>query len=120
MMAQHRGAARDAQRRRFLRGEEGSATVAAASIILVLSFVACLLIGAGVFLVAQHRARSAADMAAVSAAWALYQGEDACAEGRRVSELNGATLRRCTTEGADVILSVSVRSREAESRAGPL
>lgn len=103
-----------------LRDEQGNATIAAAGIILVLSLVGCILIGAGALLVAQHRAQSAADMAAVSAAWALYRGKDPCDEARRVSELNKATLRRCTTEDQDVLLSVSVRTREAQARAGPM
>lgn len=79
--------------------------------------------------VASHRARAAADLAALAAAGELMRGEPtslACAAGAQVAAVNGARLQTCIVSATEVRLSVSVRAgvkgvgvATARSRAGP-
>ena len=99
--------------------------------------VACLslllLVGAALGVVAamgrdQRVAESAADLAALAGAAAHQRGDDACAAAGAVADVNGARLRACLTDGADVVVRVVVagprwlgqqRDLEARARAGP-
>ncbi len=59
-----------------------------------------------------HRARAAADFAALAGARALVRGdgpERACAQARRLAMANGADLAGCAVEGGSVV-RVSVRT----------
>lgn len=83
--------------------------------------LAALVLGSAV--VASHRARLAADLAALAGAGRAQTGA-ACAEAGRVAARNGATLVSCSVEGSDVLLVVSVDAglsgqATARSRAGP-
>lgn len=89
--------------------EKGYATLPAAAIIAALVFLAAVLGAAGAMVLAQHRAYVAAELAAVAGAWAHSRGEDACAVASTVAELNGAKMRHCLVDGADV---------QVESRVG--
>jgi secretion/DNA translocation related TadE-like protein len=89
--------------------DRGSASVLLAAVmgvVVVLAGVAVLVAG---YEVAQRRARAAADLAAVSAAAAQAEGQDACAQARRTARDNGATVLRCSTVGDPVEYVVSVR-----------
>jgi len=78
---------------------------------------------------ASHRARAAADLAALAAAGVLMRGEPtgaACAAGAQVAMANHARLRQCIASATEVRLSVAVPAgikgvgvATARSRAGP-
>ena len=81
---------------RAVPAEEGSATVLTVAALGVLTIV----LGAALAVVGVvrdvHRARSAADLAALAAAQPLVRGGAAdCAAARSVAEANGAVLRAC-------------------------
>lgn len=72
---------------------------------------------------AAHRAQLAADLAAVAAAHALYEGADACTTARETATINSATLKGCTIDGADVEVTAAtttLRTHSRTARAGPL
>ena len=95
---------------RVRRGDQrGSASVLVAAVmgvVVVLTGVALLVAG---YEVAQHRARAAADLAAVSGAVAFAAGRDACDQARRTARDNDATVLSCSTVGDPVEYVVSVR-----------
>ncbi len=73
----------------------------------VVGLTAILLAG---YLVAVHRARGAADLAALSAAAAYQQGSDPCTQARRIAVANKARVVGCKLVGdpIDFVVSVSV------------
>lgn len=102
------------------------ATAFAVAAILALA-VAVLLIGRAA--VAAHSARSAADLAALAAAHALREGEDACGVASGIAVANRARLAVCTIDGDDVVTRAEVavdlgllgsRTASAVARAGPV
>jgi len=109
--------------------ERGSATVVTLAVIVVVLIltVSGLMLASAVL--ASHRARAAADLAALAAAGALMRAEPpsvACLLAARVAAANQASLERCTTAGAEVRLSAAVPTglkglgvATARSRAGP-
>jgi secretion/DNA translocation related TadE-like protein len=110
-------------------GERGSATVLMLAVIVaVLTLTVCgLLLSSAVL--ASHRARAAADLAALAAAGALLQGQPspaACQAAQTVATANHGRLRRCVAVGMDVSISLTVPAKirglgvaTARSRAGP-
>jgi secretion/DNA translocation related TadE-like protein len=60
------------------------------------------------YLAAVHKARAAADLAALSAAVAIGTGADGCAVARRVAADNGTRLSVCDRVGDQVDFVVSV------------
>jgi secretion/DNA translocation related TadE-like protein len=116
-------------RTRRLSDQGGSATVVMLAVIaavLTLTVSGLLLCGA---VLASHRARAAADLAALAAAGALLQGEpphSACQSAARVAAANHGRLQRCVAVGQDARISVAVATglrglgpATARSRAGP-
>jgi secretion/DNA translocation related TadE-like protein len=112
------------------RDERGSASLLAVG-------VALLLLGAGLVgalwaavSLGSHRATSAADLAALSAAQAVQSGaRDPCASARRIAADQEVDLRECAIEGEIVSITVAVRldlgaigspAVTAQARAGPL
>jgi secretion/DNA translocation related TadE-like protein len=109
--------------------ERGSATIVMLSVIAVV----LMLTVSGLFLasavLASHRARAAADLAALAAAGALIRGEPsaaACQLAERVAGANHGRVEHCTTFGPEVRLSIAVQAGRsglgiatARSRAGP-
>jgi secretion/DNA translocation related TadE-like protein len=90
--------------------ERGSATVLMAAIMgLVVTLGGAAMVIAG-YLVGHHRARSAADLAALSGAAAHVRGQDVCAEARRIARQNGAKAIRCNWVGDDIDFVVTVRT----------
>ena len=91
-------------------GERGSATVLMAAIMgVVVTLGAAAMVIAG-YLVGHHRARSAADLAALSGAVAHARGEDACDQARRIAPQNGAKVTSCARVGDDIDFVITVRT----------
>lgn len=89
--------------------ERGSASVLLAGVMGVVVLLSCAAMVVVGYAVAAHRARGAADLAAVSGAAAYGQGADACAQARRTAVDNGARLVRCDQVGDQVDYVVTVR-----------
>jgi secretion/DNA translocation related TadE-like protein len=111
------------------RRDDGSATVwvLVTGLVFVLVAVAVALVGSAT--VARHRARSAADLAALGAALRAWDGEEpACAWAAELSARNGARLIACRLEGLDAVVTVEVvpagvpglGAAVASARAGPV
>lgn len=69
-----------------------------------------------------HRARSAADLAALAGAGAYVRGGDACAAVRASAASNGAQVVRCSVQGSAQSFTVRVRvatDLHPRLRAGP-
>jgi secretion/DNA translocation related TadE-like protein len=102
--------------------------------VLVVAFAAVLLLvgcalGVVTAMVRAHRtAQAGADLAALSAARALSQGRDACAEAGLIATANAVSVIACRVEGTDVVVTVlaagphwlgQVADLSAQARAGP-
>ena len=61
------------------------------------------------YAVAVHRARAAADLAALSGAVAWSGGGDACAAARTIAQANGTTLESCDRFGDQLDFVITVR-----------
>ena len=105
---------------RILAGEEGYATVVAAGIIAAVASLLLAVAAVASLVVARHEAQVAADLAAVSGAWEVAKGRDACTKAEEVAALNGAELDSCDIEGRDVEVTARLRGRSAIARAGPV
>lgn len=110
--------------------ERASVTVVMLGVIgavLVLTISGLLLASA---VLSSHRARAAADLAALAAAAGLMRGDPittACAKAAQVAAANHGRLQQCTVTAADIRLSVAVDLgaagvgvATARSRAGPV
>lgn len=92
------------------RSQRGSASILMAGIMgVVVTLSATAMVVAG-YVVGHHRARAAADLAALSGAAAYAAGRDACAEARRAARTNGAAVTRCQRVGDDIDFVVTVRT----------
>lgn len=78
------------------------------AVILALSLAGICIAG---YLVAATRARTAADLAALSGATAYADGQDACAAARRNARANGASVVLCNQVGDAVDFVVTVRAQ---------
>ena len=119
-----------AARRRADRGmgDRGSMSILAAFLCaLTLVVGAAVIVVAGAH-VAAERARTAADLGALSAARMLRLGGDACAEAHRVAETNGSVVTSCRIDGQDTIVRIEhsagppiygAMTARATARAGP-
>jgi secretion/DNA translocation related TadE-like protein len=99
-------------------------------VVIMLGSAAIVIAG---YLAAHHRARAAADLAALSGAAAYQEGHDPCVQADRTARGNGATVRHCDQVGDQVDFVVTVRvtvairigmpglprTAEAEAYAGP-
>lgn len=103
-----------------LRDDGGNATILAAGVIAALASLTFVLASLGGARLDTHQARLAADLAAVAGAYALFYGEDGCAQSRRVAELNEAILAGCEPDNADIVLTARVGKAEVRARAGPV
>ena len=108
--------------------ERGAATVLVIGVVVALLVVTTGGLFIATAVVASHRARLAADLAALAGATALRDAatvERACAAARRVAKLNGAELGACQARGAELELTVTVvappwsEPARARARAGP-
>ncbi|WP_460600089.1 Rv3654c family TadE-like protein [Flexivirga lutea] len=108
--------------------DRGSATVL---VVMGIGVVLLCLCGALALLSAvqaSHRARAAADLAALAGARVLVGGAAGtpCETARVVAARNGGSLAECSIAGDDITVSVAVRARwpglgpaRARARAGP-
>jgi secretion/DNA translocation related TadE-like protein len=110
------------------RDQRGTATVLAVSVAGILLLVALALIALGGLVVAQRRAATAADLAALAGATAVQQGSGGCDVAAELARRNGALLVSCRRRGSDLQLRVEVRvdlpifrsvDVSARARAGP-
>ena len=88
--------------------ERGSGTLLVVGLMAVVGVVATMAMVAAVYLVVGHRARGAADLAALSGAAAYAEGRDPCLAAGRLARANDARLVRCDRVGDDVDYVVSV------------
>ena len=65
------------------------------------------------YLVGHHRARAAADLAALTGAVAHARGEDPCDQAQRIGRQNGSTVIGCSRVGDDIDFVVTVRTSVA-------
>ena len=90
------------------RDERGSGTLLVVGVMAVVGVLAAVAIVAAAYLVAGHRARGAADLAALSGAAAYAQGRPPCPAAARLARQNGGRLTHCDQVGDDVDYVVSV------------
>ncbi|MFZ2511727.1 MAG: Rv3654c family TadE-like protein [Gordonia sp. (in: high G+C Gram-positive bacteria)] len=119
------------QRHRLWTDDDGSATIAAALAIAGLAALLLMVIYLGAAVLARHRAQHAADLAALAGAIAAVHGAaNPCARARSIAAAqDGAPqVQRCTLDGQDLLVAVTVRVRlgawgaseaSAHARAGP-
>jgi secretion/DNA translocation related TadE-like protein len=120
--------------RRIARSELGSASVLMVGILgVVVALSSAALVIAG-YAVGYRRARAAADLSALSAAAAVQDGREACAQAALTARQNGARVDRCSQVGdaVDFVVTVRVsvlarnrlpqlpRTVAAEAHAGPV
>ncbi|GGK60604.1 Rv3654c family TadE-like protein [Nocardia camponoti] len=110
--------------------DTGSATVFACLALAALIALTLLVSQVGAGVVARHRAQSAADLAALSAAAVLVDGADAaCAKAEAIAREAGARVVECVVADWDVRINVTAnvtlgvfgaRLIAAAARAGPV
>ena len=90
------------------RGERGSGTLLVVGVMTGVGVVAVVAAVAAAYLVAGHRARAAADLAALSGAAAFAEGRPPCGAAARVARSNGAHVTSCDQVGDEVDYVVTV------------
>jgi secretion/DNA translocation related TadE-like protein len=106
--------------------DRGSASLICLAVGLALAALALGISTGGGVLVAAHRARNAADSAALAGALKVARGsEAACAAAGRLAGENRGRLAACEVAGAVVTVTVEVATRaglvaRARARAGPV
>ena len=93
------------------RSQRGAATFVMAAVIAVVVFLAVAGLLVGGYLVAAHRARAAADLAALSGAAAYAQGAPVCPVIRRIAADNRAEVVGCGQVGDQLDFVVTARVR---------
>ena len=101
------------------RSERGTGTMLMVGVMMVVLVVATMGVTIAAYLLAVHRARSAADLAALSGAVAYSLGGDACSRSRATAATNAATVSDCSAVGDQVDFVVSVRVVVRISRTVP-
>ncbi len=96
-------------RRPTSRGQRGSASVLLAGVMGVVVLLGYTLMVLAGYAVAYRRARTVADLVALSAAAAFEVGADACGQAKRSASSNGAGLVSCERVGDQVGFVVTVR-----------
>jgi secretion/DNA translocation related TadE-like protein len=76
------------------------------AVVMMFGFAAMIIAG---YLTAVHRARSAADLAALSGAAAVSAGGDACDQARRTARSNTTVVVACDRVGDQIDFVVTVR-----------
>ncbi|MUH59470.1 Rv3654c family TadE-like protein [Bifidobacterium canis] len=110
------------------QGDEGSATVSAVALIAVVAMLMCMIAAVTCIAIAKAQARTAADLAALAAAEAYWNGThaDPCPVGAHTAQSNKASMASCAVVGTDVVIEAIVESQvpfvgavQAQARAGP-
>ncbi|MDN5727176.1 MAG: flp pilus-assembly TadE/G-like family protein [Propionibacteriales bacterium] len=93
-----------------VRDQHGSGTVLALGAMAILAAVLAVALVVGSYGVADHRATTAADQTALSAATVAAEGGDACAAARRAADSNQARLVACqqTGDAVEQVIAVTV------------
>lgn len=107
--------------------DEGSATVVGVALVVAAAVLVGALAATGNIVLRQSQARTAADVAALGAASALWRGDGTpCAVAAWLSDANAGNLERCDVDGDDISVSVHVPTDvpfvdyvTASARAGP-
>jgi secretion/DNA translocation related TadE-like protein len=99
--------ARTSLRRPDERGSGSMLMVGVMAVVLMLGLAAICIAG---YLMAAHRVRAAADLAALSGAVAVNAGQDGCTAARRTARDNGARLATCERVGDQVDFVITVRA----------
>jgi len=95
------------------RGERGGGSVLMMGIcvvVIMFGYTAMIICG---YAIAAHRARAAADLAALSGATSASQGGDACAAARRNAQAHLARITSCDRVGDQIDFVVSVTASVA-------
>lgn len=93
-----------------IRTQRGSGTVLVVgvlAVVMLISFAGVCIAG---YLVTAHRAKAAADLAALAGARAKAEGDDVCAAVRANAAANGAEADDCDVVGDDQDFVVRVRT----------
>lgn len=107
------------RRKEHLLDDAGSATVTATGIITAVVSLALVVATLSTHVVHSHRARVAADLAAVAGAQALYSGADACEWAGTTASLHSAQLQSCELVDGDIVVELRLGTSRAAARAGP-
>lgn len=91
--------------------ERGSGTVLAVGSLALIAMLAWAVVVAGTFVLAAHRARGAADLAALDAAAERVRGGDPCARAALSARTNGAELVTCQVTGDEIEFAVRIQVR---------
>jgi secretion/DNA translocation related TadE-like protein len=89
--------------------ERGSGTFLMVGVSAVLMVLALAGVVAAGYLTALHRARSSADLAALSGAAVAQRGGDSCGSAAEVAEANGVRMIACERVGDQLDFVVTVR-----------
>lgn len=101
------------------RDERGGGTmlmIGVCLVVMVLGYTAMIICG---YLIAGHRARAAADLAALSAATTASQGGDPCGAARRNAQAHRARITSCERVGDQIDFVVSVTATVRTTLAPP-
>ncbi|NEG69837.1 Rv3654c family TadE-like protein [Bifidobacterium choloepi] len=110
--------------------DEGTITVVGVALVAAVGLLLTVLAAGADILLCQHRARTAADLAAIAGATAVLGGASSsagCLAAQRTTQANGAEQTECVVEDGDVQVGVQVATgipllanANAMSRAGPV
>ena len=102
------------------RTDRGAATVFAAAIAMILALAATAALLVSAVVVASHRARSAADLAALAGAAAEAVGDDPCSASRVNAQANGGQVLTCRLSGDATSFVVAVSVSVSTGLSSPL
>jgi secretion/DNA translocation related TadE-like protein len=88
------------------RGETGYATIWALGWIAACATLGWVALLAAVAVATQHHLDGSADLASLAGAAQLQLGRDACAAVRSSAADNGVSVRDCSVDGTDVVVTV--------------
>lgn len=99
--------------RRCLLGEDkGSGTMVGMGLVAAAAVLLAMAASVGNLMVCQARARSAADLTALSSAAVLWHTQgDACAAAGTIADRHGGRLASCRVDGEDVVVTVAIPTR---------
>ncbi len=91
------------------RGEHGSATLWALSVIIVLAAAVTVALAVAAAVIARHRAATAADLAALAGAGQLFAGAGAaCDRAAQIARRHDAVLDGCLLRDTSIDVEVSL------------
>lgn len=99
--------------------ERGAATFVMLGVLAVVISLAMAGMILGAYVVAIHRAKTAADLAALSGAAEFERGGSACPVVRKTAERNDATLVSCDQVGDQLDFVITARVRVTIGRTAP-